>query len=351
MSTSLWGAGALISQQTFLLVSWAGFCVATVCVLGRLATRVTVFKRLASDDYLVILAWASSIAFSVLWQIKIPGVYATIERMTGKAPMGLDYFIYLHEFVTVQTGSIICQNVGLWCIKFSFLFFFRKMGSQIRRQQILWWCVTAYVAVTLPIAIAVSPWKCHSTDLLKVVVECSTPEIGKFTLDAFKVQAAFDISSEVFILIIPFTILWQVRLDVRRKLALGALFALTVLIIVCAISRTIVVTETASGPYLDVTWLYLWYKVELDLAIVVACLASFRALFTSQRNRQLPNYPAQQVASPTPRFRSNDDTLWGSKPRSEASDTYLAPGTVRVKTDFVLSDHSSAASRGSSAEV
>jgi hypothetical protein len=57
----------------------------------------------------------------------------------------------------------------LWCIKFSFLFFFRKMGSQIRRQRILWWCIMAYVAVTLPLAIAIAPWKCHSSNLTKVV--------------------------------------------------------------------------------------------------------------------------------------------------------------------------------------
>jgi hypothetical protein len=170
------------------------------------------------------------------------------------------------------------------------------------------------------------------------------------------------------VLIIPFTILWQVRLDMRRKLALGALFALTLLIIVCAITRTVVVTNTAIGPYIDITWLYLWYKIELDLgmcssqncfeqspyrilAIVVACLASFRALFTSQKNRQLPKYPLQQLQSPNPRFGSNDDTDWSSKTKSTTSDKYLAPGTVHVKTDFLLSESGSATSRGTSAEV
>ncbi|KAF1941000.1 hypothetical protein EJ02DRAFT_423457 [Clathrospora elynae] len=340
MSSPLWDAGALVSRDAFLLVSWCGFSIATICVIGRIATRLSVFKCLALDDYFVLLGWSSSLAFSVVWHFFSANTYAAISQMVGKTPFNDTYLSLMYDYTRSQTGMIICQTLGLWFIKYSFLFFFRKMGHQIRHQKILWWTVAVYVSIGLAISISVPPWRCHTNlkkNLANIALKCGTPEIARFTMNTLRVQAAMDITSDAAILSIPLTILWQVRISMRRKLALAGIFALILFIVLCVILRVVIVEKTAVGSYMDVTWLYLWHKIELDVAIIVACLASFRALYTSQRNQSLPTY----ALNATP--RSNDYTppgnrSWGASVQSGTTViSSLSPSKVHVKKDFLVS--------------
>ncbi|KAF2832686.1 hypothetical protein CC86DRAFT_401435 [Ophiobolus disseminans] len=338
MSSALWGAQSLVSREAFLRVSWSGFGLATICIIGRLATRLKVFKRLFIDDYSVLLAWCCSLIFSVVWQIQSEHVYAAILRMIGRVPMDSSYLLYFNDFIIVQSPSTICQNLGLWFVKFSFMFFFWKMSNQIRKQRLLWWAVMTYVSITLPIALAMAPWSCFDSrrGLVTLVERCSNSDMGRFIMVAFKVQAVLDITTEVAILTIPFTILWQVRLDFRRKFGLGALFALTVSIILCVITRTIIVQMTAVGPYVDIMSVYLWYKIELDTAIIVACLASYRALFTTQRPHRPLLYSSHGSSAKPLRNNKSDSILLRSL--TGGNELPAIPGKIHVKSEYVVTN-------------
>ncbi|CAF9934782.1 MAG: hypothetical protein ALECFALPRED_006087 [Alectoria fallacina] len=73
-------------------------------------------------------------------------------------------------------------------------------------------------------------------------------------------------------------LLWNASIEVRKKLALTGIFSLTIFIIGVAIIRVVL---TTSGSGLDLTWFLLWSGLEMTVAILVACLASFRILYTS----------------------------------------------------------------------
>ena len=62
------------------------------------------------------------------------------------------------------------------------------------------------------------------------------------------------------VILVPVNLLRKVRLSVRKKLALGGLFSITVIIMVFAIIRVVVVSSYSHRP--DQTWLYLWSGVE-----------------------------------------------------------------------------------------
>ena len=102
--------------------------------------------------------------------------------------------------------------------------------------------------------------------------------------------------------------LWKVQLSFRRKLGLAGIFSLTVLIMIIAIVRVAVVYD-GDRAQADGAWLYAWSAIEqtvgeslerpfflrgisiltccaISLAIIVACIASFRALFTQQDRSQ-----------------------------------------------------------------
>lgn len=61
-------------------------------------------------------------------------------------------------------------------------------------------------------------------------------------------------------MLVPVTLLWRVRLSIRKKLALGGIFSITVLIMVFAVVRVIVVSSYSSEP--DQSWLYMWSSIE-----------------------------------------------------------------------------------------
>lgn len=55
--------------------------------------------------------------------------------------------------------------------------------------------------------------------------------------------------------------LWNVHVRLGKKLALMGLFSLTIIVMATAVTRVAVIpTEHTQA---DVSWLYLWYNIEL----------------------------------------------------------------------------------------
>ncbi|KAL9594377.1 MAG: hypothetical protein Q9219_007071 [cf. Caloplaca sp. 3 TL-2023] len=92
------------------------------------------------------------------------------------------------------------------------------------------------------------------------------------------------------VIVVPVNMLWKVKISLRQKLALGGIFSITVVIMVFAIIRVVVVSNFSQTP--DQTWLYMWSSVEQT---VFACLASFRALFTKSK-RPTPAHHGHRIS-------------------------------------------------------
>ncbi|KAL8643688.1 MAG: hypothetical protein Q9226_008185 [Calogaya cf. arnoldii] len=81
-----------------------------------------------------------------------------------------------------------------------------------------------------------------------------------------------------------------VQIKWQRKAALGGIFSLVVITMVFAIIRTALVgSNNRTQP--DSSWLYLWSAIEASIAIIVACLATFRNLFSRENNSQRVEKP------------------------------------------------------------
>lgn len=113
-------------------------------------------------------------------------------------------------------------------------------------------------------------------------------------------------------MLIPISILWNVRVPLRKKVAFIGLFSLTIITIVVAIVRAVNITSTRQGTgQEDTTFLWLWSAIQAPLgeispdfrssrlydlgtladgglslvffiAVIVACLSSFPQLFSGQ---------------------------------------------------------------------
>lgn len=84
---------------------------------------------------------------------------------------------------------------------------------------------------------------------------------------------------------IPLNILRRSRIPLRQSLALGGVFSLVLVTITFAIVRatlsTVGVTKQMDSP-----WVLVWSTAEASIAIIVACIGSFRMLFVRSRREE-----------------------------------------------------------------
>lgn len=92
---------------------------------------------------------------------------------------------------------------------------------------------------------------------------------------------------------IPVALLWRVRIDLRRKLALGTTLCLSIFLIVTAIVR-VSGGNTVDGR-VDSSWVIFWLQVEAAVAVMVVSVTAFRALFAAERSQrqESPRYTAK----------------------------------------------------------
>ncbi|CAI6336754.1 unnamed protein product [Periconia digitata] len=177
-------------------------------------------------------------------------------------------------------AATIFFYLGLWSVKAAFLVFFKRLISDIRSLTIHWWVVTVFTFLCLVACFADTNYWCRLAPLSEIVKKCSGgPEIEK-VLVVLKLNTAFDVITDFLIMSIPFTILWHVRVQAKKKLALLGLFSLVMITALFAILRAALVTKYSRQP--EPSWLYIWTAVEHSMAVIVACLGTFRGLFVHE---------------------------------------------------------------------
>ena len=66
---------------------------------------------------------------------------------------------------------------------------------------------------------------------------------------------------------IPIHLLWKVQISLRRKLLLGGIFSLSLVIILFSILRIALITKTRNSRKLlpEQTWVFLWGYIEASI--------------------------------------------------------------------------------------
>lgn len=94
----------------------------------------------------------------------------------------------------------------------------------------------------------------------------------------------------LIVTIIPITLLWTVRISLRTKLEIAAVFCLTLFTMICAVIKVIV---TLDSPREDDSWLFSWTAIECAVGMLFAQL-SFPSL--TQKCRVFTNIEVSIVA-------------------------------------------------------
>jgi hypothetical protein len=139
---------------------WCFTSLSTLFVIFRLGVRFYTFRRLYMDDFFVVSASVLTIASSILWQFETPTLYEQFRVVAGEEQLTLAYMDRFFKFIPITSAFFIFYYTSLWCVKVSFLLFFRKLGKTIRSHNIVWWCITVVVLAGYAASMALMDFPC-----------------------------------------------------------------------------------------------------------------------------------------------------------------------------------------------
>ncbi len=166
-------------------------------LLGRLFARWKCFKRIFWDDGFAILAWLLALDTAIIWQFSAKFMYQFLAVDSGQLwPPPTDFEADSERYYRESLGVWVCFYTGLWAVKFSFLFFFKRLGQNVARQQVLWWCVFIFTVAAYIISISDLPYACLTDSFDKIMQNCSTMSLARYGRVTLWVNCILDIVSD-----------------------------------------------------------------------------------------------------------------------------------------------------------
>ena len=173
-----------------------------VFVVIRIFARLTTFKKLFADDAFVILALILAFASAVLWQIFAKYMFELLAVAYGSRP-GPNFATDFEHYSRASAAVIIFFYSTLWAIKISFLIFFKRLGKNVRRQNLLWWPVFGFTMATYFASIGAVPYSCLMDPLDEVLRNCSTNSAMHFQEISLKLNCLWDVLTDFLSLYYP----------------------------------------------------------------------------------------------------------------------------------------------------
>lgn len=177
----------------------------------RFFARLRIFKRLYLDDAFVFIAWAILAAMAILWQaITADDLYFVNHFML----LVKDYILgndisqddllafqslpaHIDRFYKTHTALLFLFFTTLWCIKLSFLFFFRRLYLNMGKLLWIWWAISIFTIAAWVCCVGTIDYRCYSNGLIYVAQHCITTESYNLQSANFFGSCILDILTDI----------------------------------------------------------------------------------------------------------------------------------------------------------
>ncbi|KAI1268655.1 hypothetical protein F5Y18DRAFT_238083 [Xylariaceae sp. FL1019] len=249
--------------------------VSAVTVALRCYVRICLLKIFRIEDWLALLALASSIAFTyfVLISIRYGAGKHTAVVPTENIPKVLK-MRWAGELTYVVTSMLLKLTVGIFLLRIC-----SQMWHRITIWFVLITCLVFNVFYVFIAAFQCDPidyyWYRYTTDITGVCV--SAQLISRSTYASVGVNAAADWALGLF----PIALVWNLDLNRKSKISVAGILALGSLASTATIVRIFYVWQLNHDKDLlyNFTDLAIWSTVENGLALTASSVATLRPLF------------------------------------------------------------------------
>ncbi|MCJ1273487.1 hypothetical protein MMC21_001279 [Puttea exsequens] len=310
-----------ITKLSLIAATWSLFAISVVFFSLRVAVRLTVARRLHTDDAWSGLALAILLGLAITLTVAIPDMYQLLNVGAGLEKPGADFLSNASEYLKLQFALTILYWSCIWAVKACFLSFFHRLTVGLKWCRWAWWATVVITTISYIGCVITYPVSCASFTL----GDCESQIHVSRSLISLRYSTAVDILTDAMIMALPLYLAMRVQLPWTQKLALGGIFSLGIIVILFAIIRIVVTNQHDSHP--EVSWLNLWSQIEASVAVIISSLAPFKALFTHRRKSSYQNDQSPH-GIPNLRSRKSASGHAASIPLDERSHTYAENGTI-----------------------
>ncbi|KAH8889998.1 hypothetical protein GQ53DRAFT_868376 [Thozetella sp. PMI_491] len=265
--------GASVIATEWILLSIAAFLIS-----ARLYLRLKIKRqRLMLSDSFICLAWTFAVAYN-----SFDILYMRLGALEPYVDSALVNFQTDPETVqTVQLGfwaSLIPYYTALYCSKAAVLSFYLQICpefSRFRRNGI--WMVIYYSGAAFVTTMGLIFFLCYPVQRNWAIGENVCPPSAPIIL--FQVAWSFHFSSDIFIFLVPFLILYRLRMRRIVRIGVYATFTLGAINIIFSLTGFLTLQLAVEDDSIvppSLTQIELWSAIDCNIGVIVATLPSLR---------------------------------------------------------------------------
>ncbi|KAK4040275.1 hypothetical protein C8A01DRAFT_15817 [Parachaetomium inaequale] len=264
-------------QDGLIITTVVMASVAAIFVLGRCVSRFILIRNPGADDFLMVGAMLLTIGYVVnLFILRDNNLGFPITTLS------LDNMVVFMK-VTLAIQAMYYANV--FCIKTSIVLTYLRFAVS-RTFRIVCWVTIAVHSVFFAVCLIVTLAQCRPLAKMWDLVGAVEGTCINSTA-FFYFTSAFNIITDIWILILPIKTLRSIQRPGRERLALFLLFGVGAFATVASIVRlhTIYIYTLATDPFRDGIPVNLWSIIEVTIAIVCGSVPGIKPLFSSRQRR------------------------------------------------------------------
>lgn len=226
-----------------------------VVVALRLVVRYRTTSRLYWDDFFAILGVLWLTVMVIMNHLARDGIYVQMDMATLGRPSNQKFLVQdkitagmlisnaVLEQKKMQFAFMVAFWNCLWSAKASLLMFYRRLFAGVDGYMRWWWVVVVSCIVTWMISLLTDFMVClplRRRFSLEKADRCSTQP----AINAIYVATSLDIATDIMVAVLPISLLVGLRMNLKKKVAIGAIFALGVVVIFFSAFRMVKVLDS-----------------------------------------------------------------------------------------------------------
>ncbi|OAL47158.1 hypothetical protein IQ07DRAFT_634150 [Pyrenochaeta sp. DS3sAY3a] len=309
-------------QIWYLVVAVTCIAVPAFFLMIRIYTRLAIFKSLELVDYFLFLSFPLIVVeiamgwYMVKWGAGVHQWQVTLEQL-------------FNQLFWANTAQVIyCPLCFL--VKMSILLQYLQLFAPSRSiNRTMWYGTWCTVAATFVAYTAFTFWTlfyCSPRTMIWNKLEMGTCMDVNIILFS---QGGFNILSDVVVLLLPISSLWQLNVPLAKKIFITLMFGTGLLACAASALRILFTMRIASViSEADVShnglFIGLWTEAEVSLGFIVACSLCLPKLIQVKGRKLRESFSWASAPFSALSSKSGKSSLWGASRKTTQTDSRLS---------------------------
>ncbi|KAL8708933.1 MAG: hypothetical protein Q9220_006265 [cf. Caloplaca sp. 1 TL-2023] len=316
----------LISAKHLQDLGYCMIALATCFTVARLGIRAWKRRWWLIEDITVTLAWACFTAMTIGYICVTPAVYRIADVGTGKIPPYPTIKDDAQYLVKIFFPNTLLLWTTLWLVKFSLLLQCRRLVDRRPAYIKVWWGIVVFTGIAYAGCIVTEFTSCRTLHDWFTFGQCSTARDARASTISLFYAYAVDVITDLMsmpvllwsvaavltgcvVMIFPLRLLWNLQLNLIRKISLMAIFGVGIICLVTSTIRVVQIQSKSNSKQPSPSWLEVWAIIEAAIAVVVACLPTFGLLLPPSKSKVYGYSGSGSGLKSGPRERSQRDDI------------------------------------------